>query len=91
MDDVGLPVADRDAFGRVLERHGHVRRILAGHVHRPISGDVGGREIVVAPSIYVAARLDFHSEEITLTDEPPGFAIHTLLDGQPVSHVMRVS
>ena len=90
MDDVGLPAADRDAFGRVLQRHGHVRRIVAGHVHRAIAGEVAGCEIVVAPSSYVAASLDFHSEEITLTDEPPGFAIHALLDGQPVSHVVRV-
>jgi 3',5'-cyclic AMP phosphodiesterase CpdA len=90
MDEVGLRAADRDALGRVIERHLQVKRVIAGHVHRGLAGDVAGRPVFVAPSIYVAARLDFRSGEVELTDEPPGFAVHALLDGKLVSHLVRV-
>jgi Icc protein len=90
MDGVGLRPEDSDALASVLDRHGHAQRIVAGHMHRAITGDVAGRAIVVAPSSYLAVALDFHAEEIVLTDEPPGFAIHTLLDDRLVSHVARV-
>jgi 3',5'-cyclic-AMP phosphodiesterase len=90
MDGVGLRPEDSDALAGVLDRHVHARRIVAGHMHRAIAGDVAGRTIVVAPSSYLAVALDFHAEEIVLTDEPPGFAVHTLLDNRLVSHVVRV-
>jgi hypothetical protein len=47
--------------------------------------------VLVAPSIYLAAKLDFRSEEAELTAEPPGFAVHALVDGKLVSHPMRAA
>jgi 3',5'-cyclic-AMP phosphodiesterase len=91
LDRIALRAADRDALGRVVERHPHVRRVVAGHAHREIAGDLAGRPVLVAPSIYLAAKLDFCSGEAELTSEPPGFAVHALVDGKLVSHPMRAA
>ena len=89
-DRVGLPPADRRALGKVIEAHPQVRRIAAGHMHRAISAELGGRNVLVVPSTYVQARLEFGAEEIQLSAEPAGFAVHALLDGELVSHVQPV-
>jgi 3',5'-cyclic-AMP phosphodiesterase len=90
-DEIGFPAADREALGRVVEGHPQVRRIVAGHVHRAISAELGGRSVLAAPSTYVQARLDFGAAEIELSaDDPPGFAVHAWLDGKLVSHVQPV-
>jgi Icc protein len=90
-DEIGLPVADRGALGEVLERHPQVRRLVAGHVHRTIAAELAGRTALAIPSTYVQARLNFSSGEIELVAEPPGFAVHALLDGELASHVQPVS
>jgi hypothetical protein len=43
------------------------------------------------PSTYMQFRLDFRSQELEFGDEPAGFAVHTVLDGELVSHVQPVS
>jgi 3',5'-cyclic AMP phosphodiesterase CpdA len=89
-DKVGFPPADRRALGKVVEAHPQVRRIVAGHMHRAISAELGGRSVLAVPSTYVQPRLDFGAEEIRLSAEPSGFAVHALLDGELVSHVQSV-
>jgi hypothetical protein len=89
-DELGLPVADRLAFGEVLERHRQVRRVVAGHVHRMITANLAGRAVLTVPSTYVQARLNFGSLEIELAAEPAGFAMHAVLDGELISHLQPV-
>jgi Icc protein len=89
-DRIGLPPADRRALGKVLEGHRQVRRIVAGHMHRAVSAELGGRSVLAVPSTYVQARLDFGAEEVRLSAEPSGFAVHAWLDGELVSHVQPV-
>jgi hypothetical protein len=67
-----------------------VRRIVAGHVHRTVYAELGGRSVLAAPSTYVQARLDLGIEEIRFSDDPAGFFVHALLDGELVSHVQLV-
>jgi hypothetical protein len=81
-DELGLPAADRSALAEVVERHRQVRRLVAGHVHRTITGELAGRAVLTVPSTYVQARLDFCSEEIELAAEPAGFAVHAVRDGR---------
>jgi Icc protein len=90
-DEIGLSAADRHALGQVLERHPQVRRLVAGHTHRTITGELGGRPVLAVPSTYVQARLDFELEQIEMADEPAGFAVHALLDGELLSHVQPVT
>jgi len=89
-DELGLPVADRGALCEVVGRHPQVRRLVAGHVHRTIAAELAGRAVLAIPSTYVQARLNFNSGAIELVAEPPGFAVHALLDGELASHVQPV-
>jgi Icc protein len=89
-DELGLPVADRRALGDVLQRHRQVRRVAAGHVHRTMAGELAGCPILTVPSTYAQTRLSFNSPEIDFVEEPRGFAVHALLDGELASHVQPV-
>jgi Icc protein len=90
-DEIGLSAADQHALGKVLERHPQVRRLVAGHNHRTITGELSGRPVLAVPSTYLQARLDFGLDRIEMTAEPAGFALHTLLDGEVLSHVQPVT
>jgi Icc protein len=90
-DRVGLPAADRRALADIVRRHPHVRRIVAGHVHRTLAGDLGGTAVLAIPSTYVQARLRFDTQEIELVAEPRAFAVHAIWDGELASHVQPVT
>ncbi|TML44585.1 MAG: phosphodiesterase [Actinobacteria bacterium] len=90
-DELGLPAADRRAFGEVLQRHPQVRRVVAGHLHRALTSELAGRAVLAVPSTYVQMRLSFNSDEIETAAEPAGFAVHSLLDGELASHVQPVT
>ena len=89
-DEIGLAAADRLALGDVLERHRQVRRVVCGHFHSTITGELAGRSVLVVPSTYVQTRLDFNVRELELTSELPGFAMHAVVDGELISHVKAV-
>jgi 3',5'-cyclic AMP phosphodiesterase CpdA len=89
-DEIGLHDADRQALAEVIERHPQVRRLVAGHVHRAIGGELAGRGVLVVPSTYVQARLNFAMQELELSADPAGFAVHAVVDGELVSHVQSV-
>jgi Icc protein len=89
-DAIGLPPPDRRRLGEILGRHPHVQRVVAGHVHRAIAAELGGRPVVSVPSTYVQGLLDFGAPELELSDDPPGFGVHALVDGKLVSHIQPV-
>jgi Icc protein len=90
IDDIGLPARDRAALGEVVARHPHVRRIVAGHVHRAVAAELCGRSVLAAPSTYVQLRLDLRSGELAPSDEPAGFVLHVLSEDELASHVVTV-
>jgi 3',5'-cyclic AMP phosphodiesterase CpdA len=89
-DEIGLADASRLSLGEVIDRHRQVRRIVAGHVHRTITGQLAGRPVLTVPSTYVQGRLSFGSRELELGADPAGFAVHAVLDGDLVSHIQPV-
>jgi 3',5'-cyclic-AMP phosphodiesterase len=89
-DEYGLPPADRRTLAEVVAAHPQVQRIVGGHVHRTVYAELGGRSVLAAPSTYVQARLDFGVKEMRFSDDPTGFVVHALLDGELVSHVQPV-
>jgi len=89
-DAIGLPAADRQALGEVLNHHSQVHRVVAGHVHRAIAAELGGRAVLSVPSTYVQGLLDFRATQLQLSADPPGFAVHALVDGRLVSHIQPV-
>jgi 3',5'-cyclic-AMP phosphodiesterase len=89
-DEIGLPLADQRALGDVLYGHPQVRRILAGHLHLTLAAEFRGCGVLVAPSTYVQAELDFDAEQFRFSAEPPAFAVHAWLDGELISYVVPV-
>lgn len=88
-DEFGLAREDQTAFVEIVARHPQVRRVVAGHFHRTITAAVAGRPALVIPSTYAQLRLTFDSAA-EFVHEPPGFALHAVLDGELVSYVQPV-
>ena len=91
LDALALAAGDRVALADVVARHPNVVLIIAGHVHRAISGELAGRRVLSAPSTYVGFEFDLAAEQIDEVPTPPGYVVHVLRDGALASHVVTVS
>jgi len=87
LDAIGLPAAQRTALAALLGRSPHVRRVVAGHVHRTAFAALGGCGVVTCASTNLQARLQIREAGYELSDDPPAMLVHALLDGEPTSHV----
>ena len=81
----------------LLKQHTQVVRVLAGHVHRPITTSFGGTIASSGPTTCYPFGLDMGSERVlNIVHEPPAIAIHLWLeDASPsgpglVSHVLPI-
>ncbi|MEO0909090.1 MAG: hypothetical protein AAFX96_01770, partial [Pseudomonadota bacterium] len=73
----GIKLITIDEFNSVLEKHGNVKHISCGHVHRTISGNHRGISYSVFKSTVgqmpmVFDKMDFHMETTT---EPPAYGV----------------
>jgi 3',5'-cyclic-AMP phosphodiesterase len=91
VDALALVAGDRAALADVVRRHPNVMLIIAGHVHRSISGELAGRRVLSAPSTYVGFELDLAAEHIDDVATPPGYVVHVFGDGELASHVVAVA
>jgi len=91
IDGIGLPPADRNALRRVIDRNPQVLRLVGGHIHRAVAGELAGRTVVIAPSTYAELRPDFHADRLEMSAGRAGFVVHDLVDGGLASHLQSVS
>jgi 3',5'-cyclic-AMP phosphodiesterase len=91
LDALALAAGDRAALADVVRGRPNVLLIMAGHVHRAISGELAGRRVLSAPSTYVGFELDIAAEQIDDVPTPPGYVVHVLRDGELASHVVALS
>ncbi|MGN6870002.1 MAG: metallophosphoesterase [Solirubrobacteraceae bacterium] len=91
LDALALAAGDRAALADVVRGHPNVMLIMAGHVHRAISGELAGRRVLSAPSTYIGFELDMTAEQIDDVPTPPGYVVHVLRDGALASHVVSLS
>ncbi len=89
MDSMGL-LKGRDRFAQLVERHGRVKGILCGHMHRAIVGSCGGAPVFVSPSASHQITFDLRkNQSYSFSDEPPQFAMHLVEPARPMlSHVV---
>jgi Icc protein len=87
IDAIALRDDGQRALGEVIARHPQVLKVIAGHVHRTVGSQIGGRSVLAVPSTYAELRLDFEGSDLSTVDEGRGYALHALVDGTLVSHV----
>ena len=79
---VGLPsmdplrLAEESEFGAALARHGHVRHLFFGHLHRPVSGAWRDISFSTLPATNHQVGLDFTRHDgVPGSHEPPAYSI----------------
>jgi 3',5'-cyclic AMP phosphodiesterase CpdA len=88
LDEIGLPATTRAALADLLAASPHVKRVVAGHVHRTVTGTLGGCPVVTCTSTNIQAGLEFTTAGTVLANEPPSILVHALLaTGELVTHV----
>ena len=87
LDRIGLPREDRAALAELLARSPHVRRVIAGHVHRTAFAVLGGCGVVTCASTNRQAKLELGAEEFNFVHEPPAIAVHTA----SVAHIQPIT
>lgn len=89
MDRIAL--ANADALAAVLRRHPQVERVIAGHLHRPITCRFGGTAASVCPSPAHQVALDLSTEAPDhFVMEPPAFHLHVQTASGLVTHTAYI-
>jgi 3',5'-cyclic AMP phosphodiesterase CpdA len=90
MDAVRL-LEGGDELARIVASHPQAQRLLCGHVHRSIQTLFGGAICQAAPSVAHQVTFDLgEASPSCFMLEPPGFLVHSLIDGTFVSHTVCV-
>ncbi len=80
-----------DELFTVLSRHGQVRHIACGHIHRAVDTVIGGIGVSIGPNAAHAVSLDLHPAGApSFTVEPPMVRLFRYADGRLVSHLSNV-
>lgn len=90
IDAIALEEGGRRGLGEVLARHPQVLKVIAGHVHRTVGGELAGCAVLAIPSTYAQLELDFAGPELNATDDGRGYALHALVGNELVSHIEKL-
>jgi 3',5'-cyclic AMP phosphodiesterase CpdA len=94
---IGIPMLDGmrlengEELAAVLARHGNVARVLAGHVHRPVTAAFGGTVLTTAPSTYLQSTLLLGEGRPGYLPEPTSVLLHARAGDDWVTHTVQVS
>lgn len=87
----GMRLDDGEDLAVVLARHGNVARVLAGHVHRPVTAAFAGSTLATAPSTHLQSGLALDDGVPNYLPEPTSFLLHLLSGPTWVTHTVPVS
>ena len=76
MDGMALSAEASQGLAAVVAEHGHVERVLCGHLHRTITRRFASTIAMTAPSTAHAVHLELGDGAPAWTDEPPGVLLH---------------
>jgi 3',5'-cyclic AMP phosphodiesterase CpdA len=87
-----IKLEDAAAFAAIVARHPQVRRILCGHVHRPVTTHLAHAIASISPSVAHQVVLDLDpAGPSAFVMEPPAFQVHRVNGvGEIVSHTAYV-
>lgn len=89
---IHMPLLDRmgiieaDALFMLLQEHGNVRHIFAGHAHRPIAGSWRGIPVSVLRGTNHQTALGFLPDRVAVTHEPPAYAVIFIDQDTVIAH-----
>ncbi|MFJ8882387.1 phosphodiesterase [Streptomyces sp. NPDC102402] len=86
----GMRLDDGEELAAVLDRHGNVARVLAGHVHRPVTAAFAGSTLVTAPSTHLQSGLALRDVVPGYLPEPAAFQLHLAVGTAWVTHTVPV-
>lgn len=85
----GMGLRDSAALEAVLTAHPQVIRVLAGHIHRPVTTAFAGTIVSVAPSTYRQSALTMRADgPMGYLHEPGGFLVHLLDGADCITHLV---
>jgi 3',5'-cyclic-AMP phosphodiesterase len=93
MDAIALDADDSHALEDLLARFPQVQAITCGHVHTTMVTVFAERPLLICPSTNSAVQLDLRARDdlpFKVSQQPLGFAVHTLVDDRLVCHVQPV-
>jgi 3',5'-cyclic AMP phosphodiesterase CpdA len=89
-DRIGLQNAD--LLAGVIVKHKQVLRIVCGHHHRSVIGQVAHAPVVCAPSTAWGFSLAVHEgQEVARKEPAPGWALHIWRAGALATHIMPLA
>ena len=89
-DEIGLAQPDRDALRDLFERGPAPELIIAGHIHRGTTAQLGGGPVFICPSAHRQVELDLRREgQLRMGNDPSAIGLHLHgADPHLVSHVI---
>jgi 3',5'-cyclic AMP phosphodiesterase CpdA len=87
----GMRLDNGEELAAVLARHGNVARVLAGHVHRPVTAAFAGGVLATAPSTHLQSGLALNGDVPDYLPEPTSFLLHLTSGPTWVTHTVPVS
>lgn len=82
---------DGEDLASVLNQHGNVARVLAGHVHRTVTAAYAGSSMATAPSTHLQSGLALNGGVPHYLLEPTSFLLHVHAGPIWVTHTIPVS
>jgi Icc protein len=86
-----VPLTNPGDLADLLGRHPEVIAILGGHAHTAAASVFAARPVLLAPAVTWTLVMPADSRQLADRTADPGFALHTVADGQITTHFRTVA